>query len=131
MSFPWSGVERKSDGVAPTRTRKKAHPVPKHSSWDYSSGKLCSEVIDVYPMASLVVRALEPHADKIEKAKAKYSLEAVPQVVLVISPDPKASMPAVGFDPHVISFLNSVGASIDIDTYRGKATRHPCRKPIQ
>jgi hypothetical protein len=107
-------------GIAPTRTRLKATPIPKHSQWIYSGGKVRGEVVDVYKMASSVVKVLEPHADKIIEAKNRLGLEAVLEVVLTISPDEQVSTPAIGFEPEVISFLNKVDASIDIDTYRGK-----------
>lgn len=40
------------------------------------------------------------------------------QVVLRISMDDTKPTPAIGFDAEVIEFLFSVGASIDVDTYR-------------
>jgi len=43
------------------------------------------------------------------------------EVVLRITLDETKSTPAIGFDSRVISFLNRVGASIDIDTYRGES----------
>ncbi len=110
-----------SIGIAPTRIRRKAHPTPKHSSWVYSSGKVRDDLIDVYEMASSLVAALEPHADRIVEAKRAYGLEAVLEVVLTITLDETKSTPAIGFDSRVISFLSRVGASIDIDTYRGES----------
>jgi hypothetical protein len=107
-------------GVAPTRTKRRAHPTPKHSSWVYSTGKIRNELIDVYEMAISVVLALEPYADKIVEAKRAFDLEAVLEVVLTITMDDTKSTPAIGFDLRVISFLHRVGASIDIDTYRGE-----------
>jgi len=87
----------------------------------YSTGKLQDDVIDVYDMASSLVATLEPHADRIVEAKRAYGLEAVLEVVLRITLDETKSTPAIGFDSRVISFLNRVGASIDIDTYRGES----------
>jgi len=109
-----------SIGVTPSRIKKKGDPIPKQSSWIYSVGKIRSEVIDVYELASSLVDALEPHADRILAAKQAYGLEAVLEVVLSIAADEKESTPAIGFDRRVISFLNKVGASIDIDIYRGE-----------
>jgi hypothetical protein len=111
--------ESLSIGVDPTRTRRQSHPVPKASSWIYSTGKRRAEVIDVYEMASAVVGALKPHAVRIVEAKRAHRLEAVLQVVLTIAPDDAVSTPAIGFDAEVIAFLYEVGASIDVDTYRG------------
>jgi hypothetical protein len=39
-------------------------------------------------------------------------------VVLWIDQDETKSMPAIGFEHAVIDFLNAVGGTIDIDTYR-------------
>jgi len=110
-----------SIGVAPSRIKRKANPSPKQSSWIFSTGKIYSDLIDIYEMASSIVTALEPYADRILEAKEKHSLDAVFEIVLTISPDDKTPTPAIGFDSRVISFLNTVGASIDIDTYRGES----------
>jgi|SRR5439155_4715634 len=109
------------DGPVLRGTKRKAYPTPKHSWWVYSTGKLQDDVIDVYDMASSLVATLEPHADRIVEAKRAYGLEAVLEVVLRITLDETKSTPAIGFDSRVISFLNRVGASIDIDTYRGES----------
>jgi uncharacterized protein DUF4279 len=85
-----------SIGIAPTRTRRKA-------------------------MASTLVGALEPHADRVLEAKRAFGLEAVLEVVLTITRDQAKSTPAIGFDSRVIAFLHRIGASIDIDTYRGES----------
>jgi hypothetical protein len=108
-----------SIGVSPTRIRRKGNSVPKHSSWIYSTGKRRDELVDVYEMASLLVASLEPCAEQIIQAKRMYALEAVLEVVLTITPDETKSTPAIGFDSNVIAFLHRVGASIDVDTYRG------------
>jgi uncharacterized protein DUF4279 len=108
--------ESLSIGIAPTRTRRKAHPRPKRSSWVYSAGKMRNDLIDVYEMASSLVATLEPHVDRILEAKRAYCLEAVLEVVITITLDETKSTPAIGFDSRVISFLHSVRASIDIDT---------------
>jgi hypothetical protein len=110
-------------GITPTRTKKKAEPIPKKSCWIYSSGKVYGEAVDVYKLASSVVKALEPHADEIVEIKRKLGLYAVLEVVLTISADERISTPAIGFESHVISFLNKVGATIDVDTYRGEGRR--------
>ena len=108
-----------SIGVAPTKTRRKGDPTPKFSSWIYSTGKRKADVVDIYEMASSLVASLEPYAERIIEAKRAFGLEAVLEVVITISPDETKSTPAIGFDSNVIAFLHRVGASIDVDTYRG------------
>lgn len=71
-------------------------------------------------MSSALIAKLEPHIDKIIEAMKEHSLEAVMEVVLTITPDETKSTPAIGFNSRVIAFLNRVGASIDVDTYRGE-----------
>jgi hypothetical protein len=106
-------------GVAPTETRRRGDPRPKYSSWILSGDKVVSDLIDVYAMSIAVVELLSPCEEKIVSAMTQHSLEAVLEVVLTISPDESVSTPVIGFDVGVISFLARVGASIDIDTYRG------------
>jgi hypothetical protein len=113
--------ESLSIGVAPTKTARRGTPTPKQSSWIYSSEKVRSDVIDVYGMSSSLVAALQPHAHRIREAIRKHNLDAVLEIVLTITPDDSVSTPAVGFDSKVISFLNEVGASIDVDIYRGES----------
>jgi len=84
-------------------------------------GKMRNDLIDMYEMASSLVATLEPHVDRILEAKRAYGLEAVLEVVITITLDETKSTPAIGFDSRVISFLHSVGASIDIDMYRGES----------
>jgi len=106
-------------GLSPTRTRKKANPIPKCSSWEYSTGKIEDEVVDVFEMSSSLVAILAPYIDNILEAKKEYDLQAVLEVVLTITVDESKSTPAIGFESDVIKFLYKVGATIDIDTYRG------------
>ena len=105
-------------GIEPTATRRKADPIPKHSCWEVSSVHVENDLVDIYEMSSVLIAKLKPHSDSIASAKSKLGCEAVLQVVLHITIDDSISTPAIGFDVDVISFLNAVGASIDVDTYR-------------
>lgn len=108
-------------GIEPTKTRRKGNPIRRHTSWIYSTGKIEDEVVDVYEMSSSLIAKLAPHAEKIIKAKEKFSLEAVLEVVLTVTPDDTKSTPAIGFESEVIAFVHKIGATIDIDTYRGES----------
>lgn len=108
-------------GIEPTKTRRKGNPIPKHTSWVYSTGQVEDEVVDVYEMSSSLIAKLAPHAEEIIKAKEKFCLEAVLEVVLTVTPDDSKSTPAIGFESEVIAFVHKVGATIDIDTYRGES----------
>ena len=104
-------------GLEPTSIKRQASPRPKHSSWNFSSGKMENDIIDIYKMSSAVVANLQPHAAKLSDIKRQFNVEAVLQVVLWITTEETKSTPAIGFEPEVIAFLSTVGASIDIDTY--------------
>lgn len=111
----------KEIGIEPTRIKYKGVPIPKQSSWIYSTGKIKHEIIDVYQMASSVVAVLAPYAENIRLVKERYTLDAVLEVVLTVTPDDSISTPAIGFDLDVIEFLYKVGGTIDVDTYRGES----------
>ncbi len=105
-------------GLAPSRVMRKADPRPKTTSWMFSSGKVLDEVVDVYTMSSQLVSRLAPLSEQIKQLMTDLNLSAVLQVVLHITMDDAKSTPAIGFDAETIRFLSSVGAFIDVDTYR-------------
>ena len=82
-----------------------------------SSGEKECEILDVYELASELIAHLAPHTAEIVAIKDRFDLRAVLQVVLTISTDEEHSTPALGFDTDVIAFVNTVGATIDVDTY--------------
>jgi hypothetical protein len=98
--------------------RRPEVPLPRVSSWAFSTGKVEDEVIDVYAMSEALITKLAPYVEKIVEVKEKFALTCVLQVVLWIDQDETKSMPAIGFEHAVIDFLNAVGGTIDIDTYR-------------
>ncbi len=108
-------------GIEPSRTWRKGNPIPRCTSWVYSTGMVEDEVVDVFEMSSSLVAKLAPQAEKIIEAKEMYGLRAVLEVVLTVTQDDSKSTPAIGFESEVIAFLHKVGATIDIDTYRGES----------
>lgn len=105
-------------GMAPTSIRRRGNLTPKHTWWVVSLGKIENDLIDVYEMSSRLVSQLRPYTEQLAAVKRQLDLEAVLEVVLKITTDDSISTPAIGFDTGVISFLNRIGASIDVDTYR-------------
>jgi len=105
-------------GIEPTRAQRKGDPRPKHSIWKVSTDHVEDEAIDIYEMSSTLVARLRPFAERIAEVKQQLGLEAVLEVVLRITTDDTKSTPVIGFDTEVITFLNAVGAYIDVDTYR-------------
>jgi Domain of unknown function (DUF4279) len=105
-------------GVAPTSVHRKGTPAPKCAVWKISVGKVAGDVVDVYELSSALVSKLLPYQDRIARVKEELGLDAVLVVVLWITTDDSKPTPAIGFESEVITFLDAVGASIDIDTYR-------------
>jgi hypothetical protein len=110
-------------GLSATSVRRKGErrpevPLPRNSSWEVSTGRVESDVINVYQMSGTLAAQLAPYLSKIIEAKTTFNLRCVFQVVLWIDQNEEASMPAIGFESPVISFIHAVGAEIDIDTYR-------------
>ena len=95
----------------------KGDPIPKYSSWRFSTGKIEHDYVDVYELASTLVSELQPHTKDIIRIKERFELEAILQVVLTISTTEDHSTPAIGFNEDVLNFIHAVGATIDVDTY--------------
>jgi hypothetical protein len=109
-------------GMKPTSTKRKGEKVPgripKFSSWVLSTANVVDESVDVYEMASEIVKQLQPKKELIMDAIRKFGVFSKHQVVMSISVEEDASTPAIGFDVETIQFLGEIGAFIDIDTYK-------------
>ena len=105
-------------GITPSSTKRKANPTPKQPAWILSSGLRHGEVLDLYPISSDLIRQLRPHQAAIQSAITTFRLTPILQAVLSIPEVGTIPTPSLGFDQGVIDFLASVGATIDIDTYK-------------
>lgn len=105
-------------GLEATSIIHEAIPRYKQTVWRFSSGKFEGDFLDVYELSKDLVARLLPYTEQIAAVRRQLDLKAVLQVVLWITIDDSKPTPATGFEPGFISFLNQVGASIDIDTYR-------------
>ncbi len=92
--------------------------LPRQSSWEFGNGQAEHLIGDVYELSNLLVDRLTPFVEKLVEAKNVFNLHCVFQVVLWIDQKEDASMPSIGFESPVISFIHAMGATIDIDTYR-------------
>ncbi len=108
-------------GIEPTRVRLRSEPFPKLNSWQFSTGRVTAEIIDVYQMADEVVARLSPQVKELAAFIKSHELAASLNVVLTISLDDQLSTPIIGFTGPVLRFLAEVGATIDVDTYRGSS----------
>jgi hypothetical protein len=105
-------------GINPTKIKRKKTTTSNFCSWEFSSGKIVNEYLDIYEISSKLVEELTPKSEKIADAVKEFNLTTILQIVLWITTDDSKSTPVIGFEKETISFLNKVNASIDIDTYR-------------
>ncbi len=108
-------------GIQPTKIRLKGElpsgKLPKYSSWILSTENIIDEYIDIFDMATALVKILKPKINMINDVRKKFNVTTRLEVVLSFSIDEGTSTPAIGFESETIDFLGKVGANIDIDTY--------------
>ncbi len=108
-------------GIQPTKIRLKGElpsgKLPKYSSWILSTENIVNEYIDVFDMATSLVKRLKPKINLINDVRKKFNVTTRLEVVLLFSVDEDVSTPAIGFETETIEFLGKIGAHIDIDTY--------------
>jgi hypothetical protein len=105
-------------GIDPDPREAKGGSKPQDNELGALVGEMEAEVVDVYAMSSQLIKRLAPTAERMKQAMSELGLSAVLQVVLHITVDDAKPTPAIGFDAKTINFLSSVGAFIDVDTYR-------------
>lgn len=109
-------------GLKPTNIRRKGSRVsgkiPKFNSWEISTEQVINECVDIYELSTKLIEVLKPKLDLILQVKERFDAESRFQVVLTFSANEEHSAPAIGFEVETIEFLGTVGASIDIDTYK-------------
>lgn len=110
------GIE--STSAAALGSKDASRIIPRCSSWDFSSEPVVGEIVDVYEMSEVLIGRLEPFTERIREVTSRLNCSCVLQVVLHISMDDSLSTPSIGFSRGVLKFLDLVGATIDIDTYR-------------
>ena len=107
--------------IKPTKIRFKGElpsgKLPKETLWIFSTENIVDEYIDIYEMATSLIKELEPKIDLINQIKKDFNLTTRLEVILFFSVDEQSSTPCIGFEVGTINFLDKVGASIDIDTY--------------
>ncbi len=109
-------------GIQPTSVRRKGERIrgriPKISSWELSTEKVVNDYVDVFEMASDVVKRLKSKEPLIIEAKNRFNVTPRLEVVLCFSMNEEHSTPAIGFEIETVEFLGAVGAFVDIDTYK-------------
>ena len=93
--------------------------IPVRSSWKYGTPLLRNgDVFRLGEIAEETIIPLLPLQEKITELIKIHNRSAIFMVVLTISTDEQDSTPALCFSPAVIKFCHSVGASIELDSYR-------------
>ena len=87
---------------------------PVISSWVLST-EVMSENIDVYKMADILIKKIEPAMEKILQVIKSHNLSPRIDVVLVLSVDKGETCPEVGFGARAIRFLADIGAFVNVD----------------
>lgn len=103
--------------LIPTATKSSEKSAPKWNYWQYGVVKK-SDFVDAYDLSERLVQQLLPEKQGIIEAIKKFKLNPMFRVVIYLSTSNQIPMPAIGFSRDVISFIDSIGATIDIDTYR-------------
>ena len=94
--------------------------LPRTSLLDYARQETFDELVDVYTLAERVVDILEPHAPSLVAALRSCPAAAATLQVVVWFPveSSNVSTPILGFSQRVTAFMATLGAGIDIDSYR-------------
>ncbi|WAC21306.1 DUF4279 domain-containing protein [Luteolibacter sp. SL250] len=91
--------------------------LPRCSYVSYGTAESTGTYVDVYKLSEDLVDLLSPHAGHLAAAMKEHQAEATLQMVLYVPTDEETPMAALGFSTRVIQFLNSINASIDVDSY--------------
>ncbi len=90
---------------------------PVISSWELSTDTVTGEEedVDVYALADIIIKQLEPIEEKILEVCKSYNLSPRMGVVLTLSVNKDESCPEVGFGARTIRFLADIGAFINVE----------------
>ena len=86
---------------------------PVISSWELSTETIAGEV-DVFALADIIVKQLEPFKEKIIEVCKSHNLSPRLGVVLTLSIDKAEASPEVGFGARTIRFLADTGSFIEV-----------------
>ncbi len=108
-------------GVEPTSTNNNgmmgSPEKPSISSWEISTETIIedTEVVDVYKLAEIILKQLEPIKEEILQICKSHNLSPRMGVELTLSTDKDDICPDVGFGARLVKFLADIGAFINID----------------
>jgi len=87
---------------------------PVISSWELSTETIAGE-LDVFALADIIVKQMEPIKEKIVEVCKSHNLSPRLGVALTLSVDKNESSPTVGFGARTIRFLADTGSFIDVE----------------
>jgi hypothetical protein len=87
---------------------------PVISSWELST-ETAAGAVDVFALADIIVKQLEPVKEKIVEVCKSHNVSPRLGVVLTLSIDKNESSPEVGFGARTIRFLADTGSFIDVE----------------
>lgn len=79
---------------------------------------MVSECPDLYDMSDKLYKQLKPYEEEFVELSKDSGLHFCCSTCLWMIHDLEVLIPPIGFHADIIRFLGSVGASIDVDTYR-------------
>jgi hypothetical protein len=86
---------------------------PVISSWEIST-ETTAGAVDVFALADVIVKQLEPIKEKIVEVCKSHNLSPRLGVALTLSTDKDESSPEVGFGARTIRFLADTGSFIEV-----------------
>ena len=92
--------------------------IPEVSTLHYGQVESFEAIPDIYDLADSVVAKLSNYQHEIVAMTENPDCEVTFQVVLYFPVSEETSTPIIGFSRSALAFINELGASIDIDTYR-------------
>jgi hypothetical protein len=112
-------------GISPTTKWKKGdvHPVlgvRKFSLWEVEGERVESN--DIFDQVKEIINMLPGKVGLLRELRSKLNLKYCLSIVIHIYDD---KVPVIHFDSAVLSFLDEIGASIDIDSYISGVTVFP------
>ncbi len=107
---PWKCLKKHSKSLQ--------NKIPRCSIVNYGKVEVTSECPDLYQMSDELFRQLEPYRDELIALSKAPGLHFCCSTCLWMVHSLEVSTPPIGFHSDIVSLLGSLGASIDVDTYR-------------
>jgi len=88
---------------------------PAISSWELSTETLEGDEIDLYALADILLKELEPQKEKILQVIKSHNLSPRVSIELTLSVNKGESSPEVGIGSRMMRFLAEIGAFFNVE----------------